>query len=63
MLIIDFKEGENIDKALKIYKKKFEKAKILQELRSRKHFVKPSITRRSEVLKARYKNRLSIAEM
>lgn len=55
MLIIDVKESESIDKALKKYKRKFEKAGILKELRSRKHFTKPSVIRRNEVLKAVYK--------
>ena len=54
MLIIDVKESESIDKALKKYKRKFEKAGILKELRSRKHFTKPSVIRRNEVLKAVY---------
>jgi small subunit ribosomal protein S21 len=43
MLIIDSKDCENIDKALKKYKKKFEKAKILLQLRERQAFIKPSI--------------------
>ena len=42
MLIIDSKDCENIDKALKKYKKKFEKAKVLIQLRSRQSFTKPS---------------------
>lgn len=55
MLIIEVKDGETIDKALKKYKKKFERAGTLKELRRRKAFVKPSVTRRFEVLKAAYK--------
>lgn len=55
MLIIDVKESESIDKALKKYKRKFEKAGILKELRNRKHFTKPSVKRRNEILKAVYK--------
>ena len=43
MLIIDSKDCENIDKALKKYKKKFEKAKILLQLRERQSFTKPSV--------------------
>lgn len=58
MLIIDARESDSIDKALKKYKKKFEKAGILRELRSRKHFTKPSIERRAEVLKAAYKQKM-----
>jgi len=59
MLIIDSKDCENIDKALKKYKKKFEKSKVLLQLRARQAFVKPSIKRRGEVLKAVYKQQLS----
>ena len=55
MLIIDVKESESIDKALKKYKRKFEKAGILKELRNRKHFTKPSVKRRNAILKAVYK--------
>lgn len=54
MLIIDIKD-EPIDRALKRYKRKFEKVGVLKGLRRRKAFVKPSITRRAEVLKAIYK--------
>ena len=46
MLIIDSKDCENIDKALKKYKKKFEKSKTLINLRSRQAFVKPSVKRK-----------------
>ncbi len=54
MLIIDVKDGESIDKALKRYKRKHQKVGVTKELRSRKHFIKPSVLRRKEVLKARY---------
>jgi small subunit ribosomal protein S21 len=59
MLIIDSKDCENIDKALKKYKKKFEKAKVLVQLRARQSYTKPSIKRRGEVLKAVYKQQLA----
>ena len=55
MLIIDVKEGESIDRALKKYKRKFERSGVIKELRRRKHFTKPSVLRRAEVLKAVYK--------
>ena len=58
MLIIDSKDCENIDKALKKYKKKFEKAKVLVQLRERQSFMKPSVRRRGEVLKAVYKQKM-----
>ena len=56
MLIIDVKEGESIDRALKKYKRKFDRSGVLKELRRRKNFTKPSVERRTEVLKAIYKN-------
>jgi small subunit ribosomal protein S21 len=59
MLIIDSKDCENIDKALKKYKKKFEKSKTLLQLRARQSFTKPSIKRRGEVLKAIYKQKIA----
>ncbi len=55
MLIIDSKDCENIDKALKKYKKKYEKSRTLNQLRDRQSFTKPSIRRRTEVLKAVYR--------
>ncbi|HET9056458.1 MAG TPA: 30S ribosomal protein S21 [Chitinophagaceae bacterium] len=63
MLIIDSKDCENIDKALKKYKKKFEKAKILVQLRERQSYTKPSVKRRSEVLKAVYRQKLSTGQI
>lgn len=59
MLIIDSKDCENIDKALKKYKKKFEKSKVLLQLRERQSFTKPSVKRRGEVLKAIYKQQIA----
>ena len=59
MLIIDSKDCENIDKALKKYKKKFEKSKVLLQLRERQSFTKPSIKRRAQVLKAVYKQKVA----
>ncbi|HXB08796.1 MAG TPA: 30S ribosomal protein S21 [Puia sp.] len=59
MLIIDSKDCENIDKALKKYKKKFEKAKVLVQLRERQSYTKKSVRRRGEVLKAIYKQQVA----
>lgn len=58
MLILDAKDCENIDKALKKYKKKFEKSRTLNQLRTRQAFIKPSITRRKEILKAAYRQQI-----
>ncbi len=57
MLIINIKENESIDKALKRFKKKFEKTGVLRALRERTSFTKPSIKRRSEVIRAAYKQK------
>ena len=54
MLIIPVKEGENIERALKKYKKKFDRTKVVRQLRARKQFTKPSVLRREEVKKAAY---------
>ncbi len=63
MLIIPVKEGENIERAIKKYKKKFEKTRVMKELRERKEFTKPSVTKRQEKIKAAYKQRLQSAEI
>ncbi len=54
MLIVAVKDNESIDKALKKFKKKFERTGVVRELRDRKNFEKPSITRRQEIIKAKY---------
>ncbi len=58
MLIIPVKEGENIERALKKFKKKFDKTKAMKELRSRKEFVKPSVINRQARIKAAYRERM-----
>ncbi len=54
MLIVDTRESESLDKALKKYKKKFEKAGILRQLRERQTFTKKSVARRNQILRAGY---------
>jgi small subunit ribosomal protein S21 len=54
MLIIPIKEGENIDRALKRYKRKFDKTKTVRQLRARTAFIKPSVKNRIKVQKAAY---------
>ena len=46
MIIMPIKEGENIERALKKFKRKYEKTGVLKELRSRQYFTKPSVTKR-----------------
>ncbi|MBD3628150.1 MULTISPECIES: 30S ribosomal protein S21 [Cyclobacterium] len=62
MIVVNVKENESIEKALKRFKKKFDKTGVIRELRSRQHFEKPSITRRTEVIKAAYKQRMQEQE-
>lgn len=62
MLIIPVKEGENIERAIKKYKKKFDRTKVMRELRQRKEFTKPSVLRRQEKIRAAYKQRMKSAE-
>lgn len=62
MIVINVKENESIDKALKRFKKKFEKTGVLRELRSRTSFEKPSVSRRNEILKAKYRQQKYMEE-
>ncbi|MFD0760972.1 30S ribosomal protein S21 [Lutibacter aestuarii] len=62
MLIIPVKDGENIDRALKRYKRKFDRTKTMKNLRNRKQFNKPSVTKRAQNIKAQYIQRLRTAE-
>lgn len=58
MIIVPVKEGENIERAIKKFKRKFEKTGVVKELRTRQAFTKPSIKRRQEILHAAYIQRL-----
>ena len=58
MLIIPIKEGENIDRALKRFKRKFDKTGTKRSLQTRKEFLKPSIKRRAVIQKAQHVQRL-----
>lgn len=62
MIIVPLKDGDNIDRALKKFKRKFEKTGIIRELRSRQSFVKPSERRREEIKKAIYIQKLQQKE-
>lgn len=59
MLNIQVKEGDNIERALKQFKKKFDQTKTMKELRTRREFVKPSVLNREMKKKAVYKNLLN----
>ncbi len=62
MLIIPVKEGENIERALKKFKKKFDRTGVIKELRGRQHFTKPSVKNRQQKLKAIYANQMKTAQ-
>ncbi len=54
MIIMQVKEGENIERALKKFKRKYERTGVLKELRRRQYFTKPSVTKRKDMAKAIY---------
>ncbi|WP_152287624.1 30S ribosomal protein S21 [Flavicella marina] len=62
MLIIPIKEGENIDRALKRFKRKFDRTKTMRQLRDRQQFNKPSVVNRKQKIKAKYIQRLRTNE-
>ncbi len=62
MIIVPVKEGENIERALKKFKRKFEKTGVIRELRSRQAFTKPSISRREQLKKAKYVQKMQDSE-
>ncbi|MBB6275541.1 30S ribosomal protein S21 [Porphyromonas circumdentaria] len=62
MIIVPIKEGDNIERALKRYKKKFDKTGAIRELRRRQAFMKPSEVKRKKRDKAIYVQSLRQAE-
>ena len=62
MLKVKLNEGESLDKALKRFKKKYEKTGILWELRERQAYMKPSRKKRDNLLKAIYRQKLFAQE-
>ena len=62
MIIVPIKDGENIERALKKFKRKYEKTGVVKELRSRQAFSKPSEVRREQKLHAVYVQKLQQVE-
>ena len=62
MIIAPVKDGESIEKALKKFKRKFEKTGAIRELRARKNFVKPSVKKRMQMQKAIYVQQLQLQD-
>lgn len=54
MIIVQVKEGENIERALKKFKRKYERTGVVKELRRRQAFEKPSVANRKKMMKAVY---------
>ena len=62
MIIVPVKEGENIEKALKKFKRKFEKTGVVKELRARHQFDKPSVLKRLKMEHAVYVQKMRAQE-
>ena len=62
MIVVPVKEGENIEKALKKFKRKFEKTGVVKELRARQQFDKPSVLNRLKRKRAIYVQKLQQVE-
>ena len=62
MIIVPIKEGENIERALKKFKRKFEKTGAIREMRARKNFGKPSVKKRAARMKAIYVQHLKLQD-
>lgn len=62
MIIVQLKEGENIERALKKFKRKYEKTGVVKELRRRQAFIKPSIDKRKKRQHAVYVQQMQQTE-
>lgn len=62
MIIVQVKDGENIERALKKFKRKFEKAGVVKELRARQQYNKPSVLKRLKMEHAIYVQQLRANE-
>ena len=58
MIVVQVKDGENIERALKKFKRKFEKTGVIKEVRERQAYTKPSMRRREEKKRAIYRQKL-----
>jgi len=63
MRIINVNESDSLEKALKKYKKKFEKTGVVKELRARQSFEKPCITKRMQKIRAAYRQKMQTQEV
>ena len=62
MIIVQVKDGENIERALKKFKRKFENTGVVKELRARQQYNKPSVLKRLKMEHAIYVQQLRANE-
>jgi len=62
MIVVPIKDGENIERALKKFKRKYEKTGVVKELRRRQQFDKPSVVKREQKKHAVYVQQLQRTE-
>ncbi|GAB1417014.1 30S ribosomal protein S21 [Paludibacter sp.] len=62
MIVVPVKEGENIERALKKFKRKFEKTGVVKELRRRQQFDKPSVHKRDQKMHAVYVQKMQLGQ-
>ena len=62
MIVVHVKEGENLERALKKFKRKFEKTGVVKELRRRQQFDKPSVVNRLAKERAIYVQKMQRVE-
>ncbi|MDR1544711.1 MAG: 30S ribosomal protein S21 [Prevotellaceae bacterium] len=62
MIVVPVKEGEHIERALKKFKRKYEKTGVVKELRRRQQFDKPSVIKREAKIHAVYVQQLQLKE-
>ena len=57
MIIIEIKDDDSIERALKVYKRKHRDVGIIKEIRKRQHFTKKSVARRNQLINAEYRKK------
>lgn len=62
MILVQIKDNEPLERALKRFKKKVDRVKVLKEVKNRRYYTKPSIKQREEKLRAIYRQRLQQQE-
>ena len=57
MIEVRLADGDDVDRALKLFRRKLQKSGLFQELRRRRHYVKPSVARLIKSAAARRRKR------